>query len=112
MFDLFKHNINTHQNKFGLLEKLDRYLCTLPFLTIAKKASSITEIVKSENKLVGGYSMNISPIYSSAHIGFITISKEYMKTKTGIDILKAIGKRICENAVINNVKELNQIKYV
>lgn len=79
-YDSIKHNINTHKNKFGLLEKLDRYLCTFPFLTVAKKASSVTEIVKSENKLVGGYSMNISPIYSSAHIGFITISKEFVKT--------------------------------
>lgn len=105
-YDSFKHNISTHKNTSGLLEKLDRYLCTFPFLTVAKKESSVTEIVKSENKLVGGYSMNISPIYSSAHIGFITIGKEYMKTKTGIEILKTIGKRIYENAAINNVREL------
>lgn len=68
-YNAIKHNIEPDKKTFKLFEKVERYLCTLPFLTVAKKPSSITEIVKSDNKLAGGYSININIPDSTAHIG-------------------------------------------
>ena len=50
--------------------------------------------------------MSINPLKSSAHLGFITLAPEYIRTKAGIEALKKLGKRIYENANANNVKEL------
>lgn len=78
----------------------------LPFSISSKQPNSITEVIEKENKLIGGYSMSINPLKSSAHLGFITLAPEYIRTKAGIEALKKLGTRIYENANANNVKEL------
>lgn len=105
-YDALKHNIEPNAKSHKFIEKVDRFLATFPFITAAKQSGSITEVIKSGNKLAGGYLMNINKVNSTAHIGFVTIAPEYMKTRTGIALLKLIGKRISQNLQLNNIKEL------
>ena len=110
VLDLFynslKHNFEPNKKTSKFLEKIDRYLSMLPFSIAARQPNCITEVVKTENKLAGGYSMIVNSENSTAHIGFITLAPEYMKTKFGIAVLKNLGRRIYENANLNNVKEI------
>ena len=110
VLDLFynslKHNLEPNKKTPKFLEKIDRYLSLLPFSIASRQPNCITEVVKNENKLAGGYSMIVNSENCTAHIGFITLAPEYIKTKSGIEVLKNIGRRIYENANLNNVKEI------
>ena len=105
-YDTLKSNIAPNSKSFKFIEKIERYICTMPFVASALKPCNITEIVKSGNKLAGGYSMTLNNTASTAHIGFITLAPEFMRTRTGIKTLKMIGQRICQNLELNNIKEL------
>lgn len=105
-YNSVKHNLEPNNKTSLWLNKIDRYFSTMPFIAGAKSPKSITEIIKNETNLVGGYSMVVNHEKSSAHISFLTLAPQYMKTKSGLNILKSIAKRICQNADINNVNEL------
>ncbi len=104
-YDTFKSNMAPKSKSFKFLEKIERYICTLPFMASAQKPCNITEMVKLGNKLTGGYSMTLNNADSTAHIGFITLAPEFMRTRTGVNTLKMIGQRICQNLELNNIKE-------
>lgn len=103
-YDSVKHNLDPGK-KSTFLDKISKYLAIKEFSFTTKLPGNITEVVKSENKIAGGYSMSINKD-STAHLGFMTLVPEFMRTKTGIEILKGMGKRICENAELNNVETL------
>ena len=105
-YDALKHNLEPNSKSCKFIEKIDRFIATLPFITSAKQPGCITEVIKSGGNLAGGYSISINAANSSAHIGFLTLAPEYIKTRTGIGFLKMIGKRICQNLEINNIKNL------
>lgn len=105
-YDSLVYNLEPNKTKSKFLRKIDRFISMLPFSISSKQPNSITEVIEKENKLIGGYSMSINPLKSSAHLGFITLAPEYIRTKAGIEALKKLGTRIYENANANNVKEL------
>ena len=105
-YDSLVYNLEPNKTQSKFLRKIDRYISMLPFSIASKQPNSITEVIEKENQLIGGYSMNINPLKSSAHLGFITLAPEYIRTKSGIEALKKLGIRIYENANANNVKEL------
>ena len=105
-FKAIKHNLEPDKKTPAWLEKIDKYLSLLPFYSTTKLPNNITEVVKHKNKVAGGYSICVNTEKQSAHIGFITLAPEYMKTKSGIAILKGIPESICQNAEVNNIKEL------
>lgn len=105
-YNSFKHNLEPNNITLPWLNKIDRYFSTMPFIAGAKSPKSITEIIKNETNLAGGYSMVVNHEKSTAHISFITLAPEFMKTKSGVSMLKSIAERICQNADINNVIEL------
>lgn len=105
-YDSLVYNLEPNKTQSKFLRKIDRYISMLPFSIASKQPNSITEVIEKENKLIGGYSMSINQTKSSAHLGFITLAPEYMRTKAGIEALKKLGIRIYENANANNVKEL------
>ena len=105
-YDSLIYNLEPNKTQSKFLRKIDRYISMLPFSIASKQPNSITEVIEKENKLIGGYSMSINPLKSSAHLGFITLAPEYIRTKAGIEALKKLGIRIYENANANNVKEL------
>ena len=105
-YDSLVYNLEPNKKQSKFLRKIDRYISMLPFSIVLKKNNSITEVIEKENKLIGGYSMGINPLKSSAHLVFITLAPEYIRTKAGIEALKKLGIRIYENANANNVKEL------
>ena len=104
-YDALKHNIEPNSKQLGFIDKIIRNISTIPFVLTAKHPKSITEAVKSGDKLIGGYSLNIVENETS-HLGFITLAPEVMKTKTGIETLKLMGKRICEALESNNIDEM------
>lgn len=102
-YSTFKHNVAPNKKEFKLFEKIDRYLSTKPFIKIAELSNVLTETAKIDEKIAGGYSMTVMPD-KTAHLNFITLSPELVRTKTGISVLKDIGKRIFDTAVINDVE--------
>lgn len=104
-YDALKHNIEPNK-KNGFFDKIRRKILTFPFVTALKQPTSVTETVKSENRLIGGYSLSIDIANAKSHLGFITLAPEVMKTKTGIEALKLMGKRICQILENNNIKEM------
>lgn len=105
-YDSSMHNIGSDSKFPGFIRKFQRYWSVYPFVNFAKRPGSITEAIKLEDKLVGGYSMQLDRVNSTAYLGFITLAPDLMKTKTGVESLKLIGKRIIQNLELNNIKEL------
>ncbi len=103
-FNALKHNLEPGK-KLTFFDKIGKFIAKKEFSIATKLPNSITEVVKAENKLAGGYSITVNKD-ATAHLGFITLSPEFMKTRTGIEILKGMGRRICENAELNNVETL------
>lgn len=100
-----KHNLEPNSKMPGFIDKIIRDILTLPFVLAAKQPTSITEVVKSGNKLVGGYSLGIVE-NKTAHLGFIVLAPDVMKTKTGVETLKLMGKRICKALESNYIEEM------
>lgn len=105
-FDALKHNLEPHSKTPKIIEKITRHIATYPLILVAKQPSSITEMINYENKLAGGYSMNLDLVNHTAHLGFITLAPDLVKTKKGLESLKLMGKRICQNLEVDNIKEL------
>ena len=103
-YDALKHNIKPNKKLF--FEKILRRILTYPFVINSKLPTTYTETVKSGDKLVGGYSLNIDILNSTSHLNFMTLTPDVMKTKTGAETLKLMAKRICQNLENNCIKEM------
>lgn len=101
-----KHNVEPNSKIPKFVDNIRRRILTYPFVKVAKQPNSITESIKQGDKLVGGYSITLDRAKSTAHLGFMTLAPDVIKTKTGVDTLFLIGKRICENLEHNNIKEI------
>ncbi len=104
--DSLLHNLKPGTKLSGFIQKMQRYFSISPFLHFAKRPGSLTESIKLGDKIVGGYSINLDKSHSTAALGFIAISQDVMRTKTGNDVLKLIAKRISKNLELNNIEEL------
>lgn len=103
-FNAVKHNLEPGK-KNTFFDKIGSYIAKKEFFMLAKLPNTIIEVVKSDNKIAGGYAISINDD-ATAYLGFMTLGQDFMKTRTGIEILKEMGRRICENAELNNVETL------
>ena len=92
--------------KTGFFDKILRKIISLPFVISSKLPTCVTETVKSENKLIGGYSLSIHVANATSHLGFITLAPDVIKTKTGVKALKLMGEKIYQTLEKNNIKEI------
>lgn len=104
-YDAIKHNLEPNK-KTRFFDKILRKILTFPFVIASKGSTSVTETVKSGSKLIGGYSLSIDIANATSHLGFITLAPNVMKTKTGVEALKLMKKRICQILENNNIKEM------
>lgn len=99
-------NIDKSPQKQSFFGRILNNIACFPFIRASQSPNSITEIVKNNDKLVGGYSMIVNMEKSSAHIGFITLSPELQRTKSGFKILLDLAERISLNSELNKIKEI------
>lgn len=104
-YDSLEHNLDPNK-KTRFFDKFLRKILTYPFVITSKHTTSVTETVKSGDKLLGGYSLNLSVANSTSHLGFITLARDVMRTKTGVEVLKLIAERICKTLENNGIKEM------
>lgn len=104
-YDSIEHNLEPNK-KPKFYDKILRKILTFPFVITSKGSTSIIETVKSENILIGGYSLNLFIADATSHLNFITLAPDVMKTKMGLEALKLMGKRICQTLENNNIKEM------
>lgn len=104
-YDAMEHNLEPNK-KARFFDKILRKILTFPFVIASKGPTSITETVKSGSKLIGGYSLNLDITNATSHLGFITLAPNVMKTKTGVEVLKLMWKRIYQALENNNIKEM------
>lgn len=104
-YDAIEHNLEPNK-KTRFFDKILRKILTFPFVIASKGPTSITETVKSGSKLIGGYSLNLDITNATSHLGFITLAPNVMKTKTGVEVLKLMWKRIYQALENNNIKEM------
>lgn len=103
--DAIEHNLEPNK-KTRFFDRIFRKILTIPFVISSKVPTSVTETVKSGSKLIGGYSLSIDIVNATSHLGFITLAPNVMKTKTGVEALKLMWKRICQTLENNNIKEM------
>lgn len=106
-------NINgklSQPSKFYVIRKFKDFmkkLSTLPYEFTAKQPDAITEIVKNNNKIVGGFSTITDTTQSSLYIGLLTVAPEYKNTKNLRLILKTMGEEIKNIAEKLNLKKIS-----
>lgn len=105
-YDALEHNLEPNSKKLGFISRIIKYISTLPILITTKLPGAVNEVVKSGNKIVGGFSLNIDKTGNTAHLGFLTITPDVVKTKTGVEALKLMGKRICSTLDSNKINEM------
>lgn len=101
----FKQNTIQNSKLPKWIQKIDSYFCSRPFLWITKCPNVLTLTAKTDGKISGGYSMTIMPD-STAHLNFITLTPDKMRTKSGLEVLKSLGQNICDCADLNGVSEI------
>lgn len=104
-YEAIEHNLEPNK-KIRFFDKMIRKMLTWPFVIGSKLSTSVTETVKSGNILVGGFSLNIDTANATSHLGFITLAPDFMKTKTGVEALNLMKKRICQILESNNIEEM------
>ena len=104
-YNSLKHNIEPDK-KTRFFDKVIRKILINTLVMTSKLPTSVTEIVKSGEKLVGGYSLSTDILNSTSHLSFITLAPDFMKTKTGVEALKLMAKRICQTLENNSIKEM------
>lgn len=104
-YESLRHNIEPNKKPM-FFDKILRKILTYPFIVAAKQPTSVTEVVKSGDKLVGGYSLNLDIGSSTSHLNFMTLAPDAMKTGTGAEALKLIAKRICQILENAGIKEM------
>lgn len=88
------------------IEKLSIKILAMPYIWVSKLNSSVTEIIKKDGILAGGYSFNMATATKSAHINFLTIAPEFKTTKSSGKMLLEMANRIYTKAKENGMEHL------
>ena len=88
----------------SFLDKIMNWSFVLPYKIMSYADNSITEVVKSNNKTLGGYMLAIEPNTDTAHIGFLTLAPDNKGKRESLKTLLELGKRIHETAKINKME--------
>ena len=102
--NLDKEPTNFIKKKLFIIEK--KFLA-IPFTKMSLEPTAITEAIKSNGKLLGGYTLNINPTNQEAYINFMVVSSEVKETKQSAELLLNMARRIRDNAKVNNIKSIS-----
>lgn len=107
VIDSFAHNSKMTKNPLvKLIHNIQRKILTIPFKLGATSPNYIIESIKADGKLLGGYSMTVAKD-NTAFVNFMTLSPEVKGTKTSVNLLFTMGKRIADNAKVNNLEYIS-----
>ena len=98
-----KYNFNKDNSNISWVKTTNESMLSCYTNYLAQ--NSITDVIKSGNKVIAGYIMGPDEEWN-AHITMMVLSPEYMRSKKGIKILKYMAGRICKNAKLNNMKKI------
>ena len=97
-----KRNPTTKKENF--FQKFIASKVASPFQKALLQDNTITESIKADKEILGGYSLAINHFSKEAHIGFVTLTNGKKGSKEALKVLTTIANRIHDNAKINQME--------
>lgn len=102
---------NIGKEPTGFIKKklfnIEKKFLAIPFTKMSLNPATITEAIKSNGKLLGGYALNINPTNQEAYINFMVVSSKVKETKQSAELLLNMARRIRDNAKVNNIEYIS-----